>query len=103
MNILLVCSAGMSTSMLVTRMEKAAEELGVEAKIWAVSGDAAKEEMKQADVVLLGPQVRFLLKNMKAIADPKGIPVEVINSIQYGMMDGKAVLETAVSLANNKS
>ncbi len=41
MNILLVCSAGMSTSMLVTRMEKAAEELGVEAKIWAVSGDAA--------------------------------------------------------------
>lgn len=100
MNILLVCSAGMSTSMLVTRMEKAAVELGVEAKIWAVSGDAAKEEMKQADVVLLGPQVRFLLKNMKAIADPKGIPVEVINSIQYGMMDGKAVLETAVTLAN---
>ncbi|TDL80941.1 PTS sugar transporter subunit IIB [Peribacillus frigoritolerans] len=99
MNILLVCSAGMSTSMLVTRMEKAAAEQGVEAKIWAVSGDEAKEEMKNADVVLLGPQVRFLLKNMKAIADPQGIPVEVINSIQYGMMDGKAVLEAAVGLA----
>ncbi|MGM0922183.1 MAG: PTS sugar transporter subunit IIB [Bacillota bacterium] len=98
MNILLVCSAGMSTSMLVTRMEKAAAEQGIEAKIWAVSGDAAKEEMKQADVVLLGPQVRFLLKNMKALADPQGIPVEVINSIQYGMMDGKAVLETAAGL-----
>jgi PTS system cellobiose-specific IIB component len=96
MNILLVCSAGMSTSMLVTRMEKAAAEQGIEAKIWAVSGDAAKEEMKQADVVLLGPQVRFLLKNMKAMADPQGIPV--INSIQYGMMDGKAVLETAAGL-----
>ena len=31
--ILLVCSAGMSTSLLVTKMEAAAKEQGVEAKI----------------------------------------------------------------------
>ena len=34
--IMLACSAGMSTSLLVTRMEKAAAERGLECKIWAV-------------------------------------------------------------------
>ena len=34
--ILLVCSAGMSTSLLVTKMEAAAKEQGVEAKIFAL-------------------------------------------------------------------
>ncbi|EFR89497.1 phosphotransferase system, lactose/cellobiose-specific IIB subunit, partial [Listeria innocua FSL S4-378] len=35
--IMLVCSAGMSTSLLVTKMEKAAAEKGLEAKIFAVA------------------------------------------------------------------
>ena len=42
MNILLCCSAGMSTSLLVTKMEAAAKARGLEGKIWAVSGDAVK-------------------------------------------------------------
>ena len=49
--ILLVCSAGMSTSLLVTKMEKAAKEQGLETKIWAVSTDAADRNMQDADVV----------------------------------------------------
>ena len=36
MKILLVCNAGMSTSMLVQRMEKAAKEKNIEAEIIAV-------------------------------------------------------------------
>lgn len=38
-NILLVCSAGMSTSMMVKKMQEAAAAKGIEAEIWAV-GDA---------------------------------------------------------------
>ena len=99
MNILLVCSAGMSTSMLVSKMEKAAEAKGITAKIWAVSGDAAKANIDEADVLLLGPQVRFLLKQMKGLAEPKGVKVDVINPMDYGMMDGAKVLEHALTLA----
>ncbi len=98
MNILLVCSAGMSTSMLVTKMEKAAEVKGIDAKIWAVSSDQAKTELNNADVMLLGPQVRFLLNDMKKEAETKGIPVAVIDSVQYGTMNGDAVLESAQQL-----
>ncbi|WP_042349937.1 PTS sugar transporter subunit IIB [Bacillus massiliigorillae] len=103
MNILLVCSAGMSTSMLVTKMEKAAADKGITAKIWAVSGDAARDHIHTADVLLLGPQVRFLLNQMKALAEPVGVKVEVINPMDYGMMDGEKVLNQALSLAGSKA
>jgi PTS system cellobiose-specific IIB component len=60
--IMLVCSAGMSTSLLVTKMQKAAEEKGIDAEIFAVSASDADNnlESKNVDVLLLGPQVRFM-------------------------------------------
>ena len=60
--IMLVCSAGMSTSLLVTKMQKAAEAQGVDADIFAVSASDADNnlEAKPVDVLLLGPQVRFM-------------------------------------------
>jgi PTS system cellobiose-specific IIB component len=102
MNILLACSAGMSTSMLVTKMEVAAKAQGMEGKIWAVASDVVPENIGEADVLLIGPQVRFMLSQMKKIGDEKGVPVAVIDSLNYGMMNGKAVLEQAISLVNSK-
>ncbi|QQZ10125.1 PTS sugar transporter subunit IIB [Heyndrickxia vini] len=99
MNILLVCSAGMSTSLLVTKMQKAAEKKGIDATIWAVSNDQAGENLDKADVLLLGPQVRYLLSDMKKLVGSKPIQVDVINQMHYGLMDGEAVLEAAINLA----
>lgn len=58
MNILLCCAGGMSTSLLVTKMEKAATEQGFPCRIQAVSAGSVKRHMDEADVLLLGPQVR---------------------------------------------
>ncbi len=102
MNILLACSAGMSTSLLVTKMEEAAKANGMEGKIWAVSGDAVSANIDEADVLLLGPQVRFLLNQMQKLGNEKGIPVDVIDTVNYGMMKGDAVLEQAIQLVENK-
>lgn len=102
MNILLACSAGMSTSMLVTKMEVAAKAQGMEGKIWAVASDMVLENIGEADVLLIGPQVRFMLNQMKKIGDERGVPVAVIESLNYGTMNGKAVLEQAISLVNSK-
>ncbi len=41
--IMLVCSAGMSTSLLVTKMEKAAVEKGEEIQIFAVAERRSEE------------------------------------------------------------
>lgn len=99
-NILLCCSAGMSTSLLVTKMETAAREQGIECKIWAESADAVKNHIDSADVLLLGPQVRYLLPQMKKLCAEKGVPVDSINPVHYGMCNGPEVLKTALNLIN---
>ncbi len=94
--ILLICSAGMSTSMLVRKMQTAAEEMKVEAEIWAV-GDADKAlNVPKADVILLGPQVRFMKSNIEEMVNNEK-PVMVIEMAAYGAMNGKKVLESAIA------
>ncbi|WMJ81740.1 PTS sugar transporter subunit IIB [Clostridium sp. MB40-C1] len=100
-NILLVCTAGMSTSLLVTKMNTAAVRLDVEAKINAVSEADLKNHIDGVDVILLGPQVKFLLGKIREQAKSTGAKVEVINSVDYGTMNGEKVLKYALDLINN--
>lgn len=101
-SIVLVCSAGMSTSLLVTKMQKAATEQDIQIHISAVSEADLKYHSEEIDCLLLGPQVRFLLSKMSGVLEAKGIPVAVINSVDYGMMNGQAVLEQALKLMASK-
>lgn len=96
-NILLVCNAGMSTSMLVQKMQTAAKEMGVEVKIEAKSVTEAANEVDNVDVLLLGPQVGYQKAEMEKLTDGR-IPVEVIDMRDYGMMNGKKVLQFALNL-----
>ncbi len=57
----MLCAAGMSTSLLVSRMQEAAQKEGYEAEISAHPISQAAVKAADADVVLLGPQVRFHL------------------------------------------
>lgn len=93
--IMLVCSAGMSTSLLVTKMQNAARERDFSVEIFAVPESEASNYM-DIDVVLLGPQVRFLHSKIEKMMG--GTPVEVINSIDYGTMNGNKVLNHAIDL-----
>ncbi|MCF2649241.1 MULTISPECIES: PTS sugar transporter subunit IIB [Niallia] len=102
MNILLCCAAGMSTSLLVTKMEQAAKEQGLNYRIWAEGADAVKQHIDDADVLLLGPQVRYMLPQMKKLAAEKNIPVDSINPMHYGMCNGAEVLKTAIALVEGK-
>ena len=83
--IMLVCAAGMSTSMLVKKMEDAAAKEGVDAKIFATSTADAHDKLdsENPDVLMLGPQVRYLEGEFKK---DLSIPVEVINMQDYGLL-----------------
>ncbi len=94
--ILLACAAGMSTSLLVTKMEQAAKAKGEEVQIVAVPVDAFADKVKDYDIALLGPQVKFKKDEFQKIADQYGIKVLVINSMDYGLMKGEKVLEDAL-------
>ena len=101
---MLVCSAGMSTSLLVTKMEKAAEAQGLDTDIFAVSASDADNHLasKDVDVLLLGPQVRFMKGDFEKRVEPKGIPLDIINMADYGMMNGEKVLQQALTLIGDK-
>lgn len=100
--ILLVCCAGMSTSLLVSKMEEAAVKKGIECSIQATGESEVKEFIDDADALLLGPQVRFLLSKFKSDLASKNVPVEVINTVDYGTMNGEKVLERVLELIDNK-
>ena len=90
--ILLVCAAGMSTSLLVNKMVAAAREKGVEINIDALPVSECSSIIDTVDIVLLGPQVRFQKPQVDALVNGR-IPVEVIDMRLYGTMNGKAILE----------
>ena len=96
MNILLVCAAGMSTSLLVNRMNEAAKKEGIDVHIEAHPVSSVASFGDAADVILLGQQVRFELKNVIKMYPDK--PVEVINMQDYGMMNGEAVYKKAKAM-----
>lgn len=96
MKICLICCAGMSTSAIVKKMEAAAAEQNIDAEIWAVGEAQAKENVDKADVILLGPQIRFALARIQAL-DPNK-PVAAIEMMSYGRMDGKKILADAIAL-----
>lgn len=102
MNILLVCSAGMSTSLVVEKMKKALTPEEAGSKIEAVALDAFESEVSKYDVVLLGPQVRFKKGEFAKFTEPLGIPLDVINMSDYGLVRGDKILDFARTLYKNK-
>lgn len=97
-NIVLFCAAGMSTSMLIAKIEKAAVGRGLDVKVNAYSEAQLNKYVDAADVVLLGPQIRYALAKIKKVCDEKNIPIEVIAPQDYGMMNGEKVLDQALRL-----
>ena len=55
----------------------------------------AGEKGQNADVVLLGPQIAYMLPEIQRLLPNK--PVEVIDSLLYGKVDGLGVLKAAVA------
>ena len=91
--IVLLCASGMSTSMLVMKMQEAAKADGYTCSIDAFSASEAATKAADADVVLLGPQIRF--QKNKIAAQIPDVPVEAIDMRMYGRMDGKGTVEFA--------
>ncbi len=97
MKILLVCNLGMSTSMLVQRMETAAKEQNIDVEILALPFTDAENQITEWDVILLGPQVRHQLKRIEEKAAGR-TPIAVIDMRDYGMMNGEKVLQSALKI-----
>jgi len=97
-SIMLCCSAGMSTSMLVRKMQAQAAQRGLEVNIAAYGVSEFDEQFPRYQVVLLGPQIKYMLESLSTKAGAQGIPVAAIDMMDYGMQRGDKVLDFALSL-----
>jgi len=97
MKVLLVCNAGMSTSMLMQKMQEVVNARGVNVSVDARGYRDALRDFVDYDVVLVGPQVRHQFEQLKK--KTKGVcACDLINMKDYGMMDGEKVLDQAIRL-----
>ena len=96
--ITLICAGGFSTSMLVSKMEESAKNREIEVEIRATAETKFKEYENDTDILLLGPQVGYLLDKFKEKYSKNGIKIAMIDSVDYGMMNGNKVLEYALNI-----
>lgn len=90
--IVLLCAGGMSTSILVRNMKAEAEKIGYECDIEAYAVDSVVTVGKDADCILLGPQIAYKIESVKKEVS---CPVKDIDLPSYGMMNGQKVLNLA--------
>ncbi len=123
--IIVVCGGGMSSSLLVTKMEQAAKDMGYTVRMVVVYSKPEYTEFKEdvdiglfvtgidavtmkfemdrdkpGHVVMVAPQVRHFMHEVIRYAEAIGVdrPHEVIKSLDYGRLNGEAVLKRALEL-----
>ena len=96
--VLIVCSWGMSTSLLVESMLVAAQAGQYMVSVEALSAGEYAARVEACDVVLIAPQIRHLRKSIEKLAASVGKPVALIEPFHYATMNGQAVLEQVLRL-----
>lgn len=91
--VMLVCGSGASSGFMAASIRKAAKAKGVEMEVFARSDAEVPEYIDKIDMILLGSHLKYMKKGMEATASPYHVPVAVIDAIDYGRLDGSAVLE----------
>ena len=80
LTIRLFCNEGMSTSLLVEEMKKAAAAEGTEVDIRAYPINDLDDKAKGIDCALLGPQVGYLKAKASKTCQQLGVPMDVISN-----------------------
>lgn len=88
MRVLLVCAAGMSTSILMKKMKRYAVENDIELDIQAEGFSAYKDICDKFDCILVGPQVSY---QKDTIQKESGKPTDVISPKDYGIGNVKSI------------
>ena len=92
--ILLCCNAGMSTSLLVQKMQTEVSNRGLDVEVEARPMNEALDHMDDADIVLLGPQIGYAKADYEKATDK---PVEVIPMVDYGRMNAAGIIDMALA------
>jgi PTS system cellobiose-specific IIB component len=89
----------MSTSLLVKKVNRVAQEQGSQMELFAMSESEARKDLSAADILLLGPQVRYLEPGFRRALEGSSTKLGVVDMLAYGRMDGEKVYNQILELA----
>lgn len=93
MKVLMVCSGGMSSAIVVDAIKKEALKQNFPLEIRAVGTSEFEDELAGHDLALVAPQVKHRLKMFEEIGSRSQVPVEVIQPMGYTPIGAPKVLE----------
>ena len=99
MKILLVCAGGMSTSILMKKMATYWKQQNVELEIKAVGLGDYEDIYQDFDIVMVGPQVSYRVKEIKKNT---GLPTDTIQSLDYAIGNCDNIMKLAKKLYAEK-
>lgn len=88
--ILLVCSGGMSTSVLMNKMKKYGEAHGVTMEVAACGTTQYLDEVDKYNIILLGPQISYRKKQIESTVT---VPVVGIKPQDYAFGNVENILK----------
>lgn len=100
LHVLLCCNLGMSTGTMVNKMREialnSAKLKDKDIRIEAHPASDILEYIDDFDVVMIGPQIKHRFNELKKICDEKGKPIEIIDTKDYGTVNGGNILKAAI-------
>lgn len=98
---ILLCSGGMSTTIIKNKLNEI-NDLGIEFTASGIQGNNWEDTALSNDIVLVSPQIRFQLDEVKKVCEPKGIFVFSIPPLMYSPVKAKDLWEAIKAEYNKK-
>ena len=97
---LLICTAGITTGLLVRNVQNAADERGLDIHVYSAPAIIAEQaiQSQSIDALMIGPQSKYEIARLKDFLTYKAVPYKLISRENYEILDGEAVLEEIIAL-----
>jgi len=82
--------------MVANKIAEAAKKRGIDAVVNAYPMSQIGEVIGGADIILLGPQIRFKLGAFQKEYGDKGVPIITVEPTDYGMLNGENILNSVL-------
>ncbi len=97
MVITLICNLGMSTSVLVDKMLAYTKSKGIEADIEARAFQRVEDRIHRTDILLVGPQVRYLTKKFQEQYGNEIPVIQTMDMSDYALQKVEKIFDEAYS------
>lgn len=102
-NLLLICTAGITTGLLVRSIEKEIEKREIPLHVYSAPSIIAEQiiDKQKIDGILIGPQAQYEIQRLEGLLNSKKIPYQLISKENYELLNGSGVLDEGIEILNN--